>query len=62
MNSGGYLPSCKAAREISTTFTNNEVNNNNNNNNKNNNYCFSIYHTSLKKKIVPKTTLSVTIN
>ena len=35
MNSGGYLPSRKAARLISTTFTNTEVNN-----------CFSIYHTS----------------
>ena len=35
MNSGGYLLSRKAARLISTTFTDTEVNN-----------CFSIYHTS----------------
>ena len=35
VNSGGYLPSREAARLISTTFTDTEVNN-----------CFSIYHTS----------------
>ena len=35
MNIGGYLPSRKAARLISSTFTDTEVNN-----------CFSIYHTS----------------
>lgn len=34
VNSGGYLPSCEAAREISTNFTDGEVNN-----------CFNIYHT-----------------
>ena len=35
VNSGGYLPSRKVARLMSTTFTDSEVNN-----------CFSIYHTS----------------
>ena len=35
MNNGGYLPSREAARIISTTFTDTEVNN-----------CFSIYRTS----------------
>ena len=34
-NNSGYLPSSEAARLISTTFTDTEVNN-----------CFSIYHTS----------------
>ena len=35
VDSGGHLPSREAARLISTTFTDTEVNN-----------CFSIYHTS----------------
>ena len=40
VKSGGYLPSREAAKEISITFNDNQVNN-----------CFSIYHTDIKKLV-----------
>ena len=53
VNSGGHLPNHKMAREISSTFTDTEVDNNY--------YCLSIYQFKLKK-IAPKITLSLIIN
>ena len=53
VNSGGYLLSCKAVREISIAFTNTEVNNYN--------IIVLVYIPRKMKKKMPKTTLSVTI-